>query len=51
VIAQLRLVSIINAKLKSNRHKKLTHLTSVLWIEPAPKMKLLDEASTKIVVV
>jgi len=45
----LRNGSIMNARLKSNRLKILSQLTSVLWIEPAPKMKLLDEASTKIV--
>lgn len=45
----LRYGSIVNAKIKAYRLKELAESGAVLWIEPAPRMRLFDELSTKIV--
>ncbi|MGC8742279.1 MAG: S8 family serine peptidase [Verrucomicrobiia bacterium] len=45
----LRFGSIINCKIQAKKLNQLLNLASVLWVEPAPKMRLYDEVSTKIV--
>lgn len=44
-----RFGAILRGKLAVSRLRPLAEASSVLWIEPAPKMRLNDEISTKIV--
>lgn len=44
-----RFGSVIRGQLAASQLKQLAQSSAVLWIEPAPKMKLVDEISSRIV--
>lgn len=47
--SQHRFGSVLRGQLSAGRLKQLAQSSAVLWIEPAPKMKLVDEISSRIV--